>query len=69
MDDDAGGLVDPEILEVDGKQFAYQAVEQDKIGNYPTAVFYYNVSVLLYELGLLLVTHIYLTLMISTCIQ
>lgn len=47
MDDDAGGLVDPEILEVDGKQFAYQAVEQDKIGNYPTAVFYYNVSVLL----------------------
>ncbi|XP_069110607.1 calpain-7-like [Argopecten irradians] len=33
---------DPLILENDGKQFAYQAVENDKAGKYDTAMFYYN---------------------------
>lgn len=46
MDDDTSGLVDPAILETDGKQFAYQAVEYDKTGNYPMAVFYYNVRII-----------------------
>lgn len=46
MDDDTSELVDPVILETDGKQFAYQAVEYDKTGNYPMAVFYYNVRII-----------------------
>ncbi|XP_060067045.1 calpain-7-like isoform X1 [Ylistrum balloti] len=33
---------DPLILENDGKQFAYLAVENDKAGRYDTAMFYYN---------------------------
>ena len=45
MDDPSSGdqSVDPDVLEIDGKQFAHHAVSCDSAGEYKMAVFYYNV--------------------------